>query len=120
MTEIPTIIKLQINQISPVISTATTKVSVDGKQIISTDGKSFEFTIDDSNDHEVKLIVEDTPSGANTEITIPVKIDREDIIGKIIITPSTVGTDPFSVTFDASTSVLNDTSDEIVSFTWDF
>lgn len=120
LTEIPTIIKLQINQISPIISTATTKVLLDGKQIISTDGKTFEFTIDDSDDHEVKLMVEDTPSGAKTEITIPVKIDREDIIGKIIVTPSTVGTDPFSVTFDASTSVLNDTSDEIVSFTWDF
>lgn len=120
MKEIPTVIKLQVNQIVPAITTATTKTLVDGKQIISTDGKSFEFTIDDSDDHEVQLIVEDKPSGAKTEITIPIKIDREDIIGKVIVTPSTVGTDPFSVTFDASTSVLNDTNDEIVSFTRDF
>jgi len=38
----------------------------------------------------------------------------------LLVKPDTVGTDPFEVTFDASTTILNDTSDEIVSFSWDF
>jgi hypothetical protein len=93
---------------------------MDGKQIISSDPNVFEFTIDDSNDHEATLVIEDVPSGAKTEIIIPIKINRDDVIGKIVVTPGTVGTDPFNVTFDTSTSVLNDTGDEIVFFTWDF
>jgi len=60
------------------------------------------------------------PSGAKTQITIPIRVNRADIIGKIIVTPDTVGTDPFTVKFDASTTVVNDTGDELVSFTWDF
>lgn len=120
LTEIPTVIKIQISQITPNATTATKKLLLDGKQVISSTPNVFEFTIDDSADHEAKLLIEDTPSGARSEIVIPIAIDREDIIGKIIVTPSTVGTDPFNVTFDASTSVLNDTGDEIVSFTRDF
>lgn len=120
LTEIPTIIKLQVNQITPNTPTATKKVLLDGKQIISTDGNTFEFTIDDNQSHEATLIVEDVPSGAKTEIIIPIKVNRADIIWKLIVTPDTVGTDPFTVKFDASTTVINDPSDEIVSFTWVF
>ena len=120
LTEIPTILKIQVNQISPNTPTATKKVLLDGKQVISATPDNFEFTIDDSNDHQATLVVEDKPSGAKTEIAIPIQVNRADVIGKIIVTPGTVGTDPFNVTFDASTSVLNDTGDEIVSFTRDF
>ncbi len=120
LTEIPTIIKFQINQISPNTATATKKVLLDGKQIIASDANTFEFTIADNKSHEAKIVVEDTPSGAKTEINIPISVDREDLIGKIIVSPNTVGTDPFTVTFDASTTALNDKGDEIVSFTWDF
>lgn len=100
--------------------TATKRVLLDGKQIISTDPNNFEFTIDDNQAHEATLVVEDKASGAKTEITVPIKVNRADIVGKIIVTPDTVGTDPFTVKFDASTTVVNDTSDEVVSFTWDF
>ena len=120
LTEIPTVIKLQVNQISPNTPTATKRVLLDGKQVISIDKNSFEFTIDNNASHEVTLIVEDVPSGAKTEIKIPVRVNRADVVGKLIVTPDTVGTDPFTVKFDASTTILNDTSDEIVSFTWDF
>ncbi|MCX6823665.1 MAG: PKD domain-containing protein [candidate division SR1 bacterium] len=120
LTEIPTVIKLQVNQISPNTPTATKRVLVDGKQVISIDQNSFEFTIDNNASHEVTLIIEDVPSGAKTEIIIPVRVNRADVIGKLIVTPDTVGTDPFTVKFDASTTILNDTGDEIVSFTWDF
>ena len=87
LTEIPTILKIQVNQISPNTPTATKRVLLDGKQVISSDQNSFEFTIDDSNNHEVTLIVEDKPSGAKTEIIIPIKVNRADIIGKIVVTP---------------------------------
>ncbi|MEI6119263.1 MAG: hypothetical protein WCP92_09000 [bacterium] len=120
MTEIPTVIKVQVNQISPNTPTATKRLLLDGKQVISTDKNSFEFTIDNNASHEVTLIVEDVPSGAKTEIKIPVRVNRADVVGKLIVTPDTVGTDPFTVKFDASTTILNDTGDEIVSFTWDF
>jgi len=120
LTEIPTVIKVQVNQISPNTPTATKRLLLDGKQVISTDKNSFEFTIDNNASHEVTLIVEDVPSGAKTEIKIPVRVNRADVVGKLIVTPDTVGTDPFTVKFDASTTILNDTGDEIVSFTWDF
>lgn len=120
LTEIPTIIKIQINQISPNTPTATKKIVLDGKQVLSTDPNSFEFTIENSANHEAKIIVEDVPSGAKTEITLPIKINRADIIGKLIVSPDTVGTDPFTVKFDASTTIINDPDDELVSFTWDF
>ncbi len=120
LTEIPTIIKIQINQISPNTPTANKKVILDGNQIISTEPNSFEFTISDSSDHEAKLIIEDKQSGAKSENSIPIIINRSDVIGKVIVKPWMVGIDPFTVTFDASTSILNDTGDEIVSFTWDF
>ena len=51
---------------------------------------------------------------------ITVRTKKNDIIGKLIVKPGTVGTDPFTVTFDASTTVINDPTDEIVYFTWDF
>lgn len=120
LTEIPTVVQFKINQITPNIPTATKKVLIDGKQIISIDGTTFEFTIDDNASHQATLVVEDVPSGAKTEITIPISVNRADIIGKLIVTPDTVGTDPFTVKFDASTTVINDTGDELVSFTWDF
>jgi hypothetical protein len=90
LTEIPTIIKLQVNQIAPNTPTATKRVLIDGKQVISSDGSSFEFTIDDNTSHTATLIVEDTPSGAKTEIAIPIRVNRADIIGKLIVTPDTV------------------------------
>ena len=120
LKEIPTIVQIHVNQISPNTPTATKRVLLDGKQIISTDQNIFEFTIEDNQIHEMKLIVEDIPSGAKTEIIIPIRVNRADIIGKLIVIPDTVGTDPFTVKFDASTTVLNDTGDEIVSFTRDF
>jgi len=120
LTEVPTVLRLQVNQIFPNPSTVTKKVLLDGKQILSTDPNNFEFTISDSQAHQATLVIEDTPSGAKTEINIPIQVNRADVIGKIIVTPGTVGSDPFNVTFDASTSILNDTGDEIVYFTWDF
>lgn len=118
--EIPTVIQLKINQISPSTTTTTTKVLLDGKGVLSTNNKLFEVTLQDSNTHTITIVVEDKTRGTKTEETIPVTIKRDDIIGKLVVTPDTVGIDPFTVRFDASTTRLNDSTDEIVYFTWDF
>jgi PKD repeat protein len=93
---------------------------MDDKAILSTDNKIFEIPVEDSNDHQISIVVEDATRGTRTEEILTVKVNREDIIGKLIITPDTVGLDPFTVKFDASTTKLNDLTDEIVYFTWDF
>jgi len=118
--EIPTVIQIKINQITPATNTTTTKVLYDGKSVLSTNDKLFEVTLQDSNPHTITIDVEDATRGTKTEEVIPVSINRADIVGKLIVTPDTVGIDPFTVKFDASTTTLNDPADEIVYFTWDF
>jgi hypothetical protein len=118
--EIPTILQLKISNISPTSPSTSTKLLLDGKQVLSTDGKLFELNIDTNKDHNLILVVEDSVRGTKTEEKITVSVNTEDIIGKLIVKPDTVGTDPFRVTFDASTTVLNDPDDEIVFFSWDF
>ncbi len=118
--EIPTVLQLKINQIIPTTSTTTTKVSIDGKAVLSTNGKTFETTIQDANDHQISIVVEDKTRGTKTEEILTAKTNRDDIIGKLLVKPDTVGTDPFTVKFDASTTTVNDPTDEIVYFTWDF
>jgi len=58
--EIPTIVQVQIQAISPASSTATKKVLLDSKPILSSDGKTFEMKIDTSVEHKVSIVVEDT------------------------------------------------------------
>ena len=118
--EIPTIIQLQINQIIPNTTTATKKVLLDGKSVLSTDGKTFEVTIQDSKDHQITIAVEDPTRGTKTEESLTVQVNRSDLVWKLLVKPDTVGIDPFTVKFDASTTQLNDPTDEIVYFTWDF
>lgn len=118
--EIPTILQIVINQIIPSTTTMTTKVLFDDKTVLSTSNKIFEVTLDDSLDHIITIVVEDAVRGTRTEEVLVTKINREDIIGKLIVSPDTVGTDPFTVKFDASTTQVNDPTDEIVYFTRDF
>lgn len=118
--EIPTIVQIQIQAISPASPTATKKVLLDGRPILSSDGKAFEAKIDTSVDHKLSIVIEDLARGTTTEKVITVQTKKDDIVGKLLVRPSTVGTDPFTVTFDASTTVINDPADEIVYFTWDF
>jgi hypothetical protein len=37
-----------------------------------------------------------------------------------LVSPDSVGTSPFAVKFDASTTTINDPQDQIVYFSWDF
>lgn len=120
VTEIPTVLRLEINKILPNPAGLSKKLSLDNKSVLSSDGRVFDCTISDSNNHEIILLVEDSTNEAKTEIILPIRVDREDLIGVLLIKPDTVGTDPFEVTFDASTTMLNDPNDEIVGFSRDF
>ncbi len=120
INEIPTIVQLNISNISPNIPGAVRRVLFDGKPIISSDNRIWEMNINTSDDHKITMVVEDTNRWLKTEKEILVKINRSDVVGKLIVLPDTVWIDPFTVTFDASTTVLNDPTDEIVYFSWDF
>jgi len=120
LNEIPTIVQVQIDSISPQTATLQKKVLVNGEQKLSIDEKTYEINIEDSEEHIVQIIAEDTNRGMKSEETFTIKIKRDDIVGKLLIKPDTVGTDPFEVQFDASTTVVNDPTDEIVYFSWDF
>jgi len=118
--EIPTIVQVQIQSISPTSSTAAKKVLFDGKPVLSSDGKTFEMKIDSSIDHKVSIVIDDAVRWATTEKIVVIKTKKDDIVGKLIVKPDTIGIDPFTVIFDASTTVINDSTDEIVYFTWNF
>lgn len=119
-TEIPLSVQFHLLNISPNSSNVTKQLLYDGKQILSTDWKMFAFTIDESKDHILKVVIQDTVRGVKTEKEIPIQVKRQDVIGKIIVKPEYVWYDPFTVNFDASTTVLNDPTDEIVYFSRDF
>ena len=57
--EIPTIVQIQIQAISPASPTATKKVLLDGKPVLSSDGKTFEMKIDTSVDRKISIVIED-------------------------------------------------------------
>ncbi len=120
LIEIPTMLQVKINQIIPNDPAATTKVLFDGVQVISTDPTLAEITVDTATDHVISIVVENKATWAKTQQDITVVVNRADIIGKIIVKPDTVGTDPFTVKFDASTTTLNDSTDEIVYFSRNF
>lgn len=69
---------------------------------------------------EIHVTVEDAERGAKTEKVITVVSAVSQIEPKLLITPDVVGSDPFTVTFDASSTILRDKGDQIVYLTWDF
>jgi hypothetical protein len=73
-------LQVQVNQITPNTPATITSVSVDGKKILSTNNKIFEFTLDDSNDHTITILVQDPNRGTKTEETLKATIKRNDIV----------------------------------------
>lgn len=120
VSELPVVLQLNINKITPDSNVLERKLVVDGKTILSSNDKKFEFTVDENKDYNLILSVEDQKRWTKSEIPLKVLVRRQDIIWKMMVKPSNVGQDPFSVTLDASTTVLNDPKDEIVFFTRDF
>lgn len=119
ISEIPTILKIDVTNIIPSIVTAKIQVFVDGSPIVSTNN-TFQITIDESKDYNIKIVVNDANRKITTEKEFKVLVKRDDIIWKLLISPDSVGTSPFSVKFDASTTSINDPHDQIVYFSWDF
>ena len=118
--EIPTVLKLDITKIIPDSPGLTKSVLLNSKPVLSSDNKSFQISLDENKDYEIRIIVEDVNRDAKTEKIINVKIKRDDVVWKLLVTPDTVGMDPFTVQLDASTTTVNDPGDEIVYFTWEF
>jgi len=118
--EIPTFIKISLNQITPDNAGVSKKVLFDDLPVLSTDSKNFEIKIEDSKIHTITIVIQDVARWSKTQIPLTVQTDLANLIGKLIVRPGTVGTDPFTVTFDASTTTLNDPADEIVYFTRNF
>ncbi len=66
------------------------------------------------------ITVMDTDNKVIAQKNVLLTVEKEALEENLLITPDTVGTSPFTVKFDASTSTINDPEDEIVYFTWDF
>jgi len=69
---------------------AIKKISLDGLPVLSTDNKTFEFTIDSPNEHTVEILVEDSSTNAKTVETFSIYVNRDSIIGRLIIKPDSV------------------------------
>jgi len=121
ITELPTVIQLRINDIQPASSTANVSAFFNDVALLSSDGRTFEFRVNQRDDNSFTLLVEDDVRDASTEIVVPIVLDQVPIVWRLHLQDSTtVWTEPFRVTFDASRTILNDPEDEIVYFTWDF
>lgn len=118
--ELPTIVQLHITDIQPVSASATVSVFFNDVAILSSDNKTFEMRVNSKEWNTIKIVVDDPVRSARTEQQISVDVQQAPVVGKLEIRPDTVWNDPFVVTFDASTTLLNDPSDEIVYFSWDF
>jgi hypothetical protein len=79
LSEIPTVLKLNINKIIPTSPSVQTQVLIDGAPIVSTDN-SFQTTIDVSKDYNLKIIVTDPNRDTKTEQEIKISVKRDDII----------------------------------------
>lgn len=119
LKEIPTILKIEITKIIPSSPTIQQQIFIDGSPIVSTDN-SFQTTIDSNRDYNLKIVITDPNRDTKTEKEIKISVKRDDIVWNLLVSPDTVGTSPFEVKFDASTTTINDPQDEIVYFTRDF
>lgn len=118
--ELPTIVQVRITDIQPISATANTALFFNGAAILASNDNVFELRVNQRDNNMIKIVVDDPVRSAKTEQDVSVVVDQAPIIGKLEIKPDTVGNDPFTVTFDASATVLSDPTDEIVYFSWNF
>lgn len=120
INELPTILRLHINNINPSSATTTTTVLMNWTPIIWKNN-IYDITIEDTKDYVLTINISDpNHEDMNYSKSINISVQRDDIIPKLLITPDTVGTSPFTVTFDASTTTVNNKNDEIIYFSRDF
>jgi len=113
-------LRVHITNISPSSATTTTTVTLNWSPVIWKNN-IFDTTIEDTKDYVMTISVSDPNHEEMTYTkTINISVQRDDIVPKLLITPDTVGTAPFTVNFDASTTTVNNTNDEIIYFSRDF
>ena len=122
LTQLPTIITLEIVDVSPDGPTVQKKLIKDWSPLPSdfSNPNLFKVTIYDEKDQQMTLNIYDTEKQLSTEKVINIVTKKQDVIWALVVYPQTVGTSPFEVKFDASTTTLNDTTDEIIRFSRDF
>ena len=120
ITEIPTKIKLKIQNIEP--KTIDTKVSImfDWQPKIYTAVDEYIFDIRDSDPHSIQIKIVDEKRWLDYEENLTAKISLDDIMGRLVLIGETSWYEPLTVQLDASSSRLTDSNDEITYFTWDF
>lgn len=119
--ELPTTFQLVVDKVLPEDLTEQAKVYLNDQQILSSDKKTFEFVISKDSVEPYRLTVRLTDQQGNTfDKNIVISIKQQPIVGIIKVEPGYVGTDPFEVYFDASSTRLADETDEIVFFTRNF
>lgn len=122
VTKLPIMLTLQVVSVNPETPTTQKKLYKDWEQVQSqfSDPNTFKVTIDEDKTYLLTLDVSDTDKQISSKYDITVSVKRDTILWSLSVTPGTVWTSPFEVKFDASTTTLNDTSDEIVFFSRDF
>lgn len=113
-------LQLALEEIAPRTQNTSIQVLLDNTTIISPDNKIYPITINDSKQSAISLVIKDPSKPNDTIITLPLRIIQKDILGKLKSFPDSVGTSPFEVTLDATTTTLSDTEDEIIYFSRDF
>lgn len=79
-----------------------------------------EFRVNSTDGWNLKINVENEITNETNSLDLWVQVSLDNVVWRVIVSPDTVGNSPFSVTFDASTTELNNADDEIVYFNWDF
>lgn len=120
ITELPIKLKLKFQSIEP--KTSDTKVSVlfDGSPKIYTNVDEYIFDIRDSEPHTIQIKITDTNRWLDYEENLTAKIGLDDVMWKLTLVWETSWYEPLTIQLDASSSRVNDWSDEITYFTYDF
>lgn len=118
LSDIPTTLKLSIDKIVPEIVNPQISVFENGTLKNPTKAREYVFKMDSESSKEIRLLVSDNKWKSATR-TYVIGIERKNLIG-ILKASKTVGFDPMIVEFDASITKLNDPTDEVVYFSWDF
>ncbi len=117
---LPIDVRVQITSITPTPASSVINVKL-GNDIMYKDSKDptmFQRTINDKSDQDITIVVEDE-QGTKSEKVIHVSLNQSIIQGSLIVKPEK-GPEPLSVVLDASSTKLNDESDEILYFMWEF
>ncbi len=114
----PTTLKVDITDIIPSISNPQIKLFVDNNLKNPIKTNEYVFSISEEWEHELTIQVDDNKRKTSSK-KYTIAVEKQSLVW-ILKANKYVWFDPFTVEFDASISKLNDPTDEVVYFTWDF